>query len=85
MKQFIVVMLLLPIFVMAAEKIATAGGTLRILSDEGMLGAKKLMLNNRILKTYHATLVSFEKSFTLRKSTLVIISENMGGSGTISD
>jgi len=78
----IFMMVVLPQYIVGAEKLRTVGGTLRIVEKQNDPGMKRLMLNNRTLKKYEYMNVSFEKHYRLRNSTLVIISEDMGGSGT---
>jgi hypothetical protein len=53
------------------------------MSNGDFLGKRYIVLNNRVIKKYEDIFVSIKKKFILPKSTVLIISEDLGGSGTI--
>jgi hypothetical protein len=65
------------------DETKTSAGTLYLKGEEGSAGIKYLILKGKIIKKYEYMITRIEKKFIFPHSTVLIISEDLGGSGTI--
>jgi len=66
------------------DRVRTVGGVVKILKDDDTF-TTALMLNHRMIKRFDASILMVEKRYQMAHSTILILIENMGGSGTVDE
>jgi len=66
------------------DSVRTVGGTVKILRDRDNY-ITALMLNRRVIKRFDVPFLSIEKRYRMPHSTVLILVENAGGSGTVDE
>ena len=65
------------------EKTSTSAGALYLESGDDLMRERYFVLNGRVIKKSEGVIVHIKKKFILPHSTVLIVSEDLGGSGTI--